>query len=107
MNLRLDHDQVALMISTGFSAALVAERLDCSARQVRRIAVSRGLTVEPDPTIGTDDEPALRRFYARSEGATRAARRFGVSRQTIYNDLREADGTSMSRSFPEAVSAAL
>lgn len=90
MNQRLDHDQVALMIATGFTAAQIARRLSCTDRQVRRIAVARSLDFNPNPVIGTEDESALRRFYARTEGATRAARRFGVSRQTIYDDLAAA-----------------
>lgn len=107
MNLRLDHDQVALMIRTGFTAALIAERLDCSDRQVRRIAVARDLDFAPDPAVGSDDEPALRRFYARTEGVARAARRFGVSRQTVYNDLGDTEQEAPYRSLAEAVSAAL
>lgn len=83
MNKKLDHDQVVLMAKTGLHPTLIADRLDCSRRQVDRILKRKQI---PTPTTfkSLEDEHFYwELFDSMGETHSRIARRFGVSRQAV------------------------
>lgn len=85
MNKKLDHDQVVLMARTGLHPELIADRLDCSRRQVDRVLKSQGASTF-DFQKHMPDEHSEWEFYhfICNESFSRIARRFGVSRQAVH-----------------------
>lgn len=85
-----DHHQIELMIDAGFTPAQIAARLECSERTVRRVIDARGLTVDPNPLIGTQDEHVLwLAYHALHEPVALVATRFGRSRQHVHNVIHQ------------------
>lgn len=90
---RIDRESVFQMARMGFTAQEIANRLNCSLRQVKRIKIeiqkSKNISLDArkqeyykllkDP----DCEDALRRVYMVTESAEKASKRFGVSRQAM------------------------
>ncbi len=98
MNQQHDHDRIAAMIQTGIPAAIIARRLRCSPKTVRRVASSRRLTLTPIEQAGVIGTPheALLWENLRSLGQTpaRIAYAFGYSRQHLsdyFSQPRQPD----------------
>ena len=82
---QLDHDRVALMAGLGFTPEQIEDRLDCSARQVRRILADRQIDVQPNPILGTDEERPIVWEQLRDAGYSyqRIAYVVGRTRQAV------------------------
>ena len=82
---QLDHDRVALMAGLGFTPDQVADRLGCSARQVRRVLNDREIEVQHNPILGTDEERAIVWEQLRNAGYSyhRIAYVVGRTRQAV------------------------
>jgi hypothetical protein len=89
-----DHDQIALAVRIGgLPDRVVADRLDCSRRTVRRVRNDRGLERnEPAdaPIWGTAAEWRLWRMWHQRFGASKAqiARAFCRTRQAVAQGLQ-------------------
>ncbi len=80
----MDYGQVVAMADIGIPRRVIAARLGCSYRTVRRILHKQGIgSYKPNPLIDTADESALWAEWLVFESAEQVARRFGRSRQTI------------------------
>jgi hypothetical protein len=78
----IDKEMVIGMVKMGFKQAVIADRLGCSTRQIRRIF--RGLGLKADKIkLDTDVEEIVRDLCLRFESGEKASLRFGVSRQAI------------------------
>lgn len=85
MNKKLDHDQVVLMAKTGLHPTLIADRLDCSRRQVDRILKSEGAFTKKTRKELTDEHSEWEFYhFICNESCSRVAKRFGVSRQAVH-----------------------
>lgn len=85
MNRRIDAAQVVAMARTNCPVRVIADRLDCSERQVRRILQAHDVLPMENPLIDTDDEPLLWTFYRTTGGESyrEIGYRFGLSYETI------------------------
>lgn len=85
MNKKLDHDQVVLMARTGIHPVAIAERLDCSRRQVDRILKKNNAPRDGYIKLKNEDSEKMLWLVYKDFGETDAkiARRFGVSRQYV------------------------
>lgn len=86
--MKIDYEVVFQMRRMGFTCEVVAARLDCSARQVRRISKKiereKNITFKPSRELKDKDvEMALRDYYSSRESSQETANRFGISRQAI------------------------
>lgn len=80
---RIDKDVVLQMGRTGFSRAEIARRCGCSTKQVGRIlgaGADRKLS-----RIVEQTEDVMREFFLVVESGADASKRFGISRQAIFN----------------------
>jgi len=86
---RIDKEKVFQMARMGFTRTAIAERLNCSERQVRRIIKdieskkNIDLSKSEFNIADEDVEKALRELYSNFESAQTVANRFGISRQAI------------------------
>lgn len=88
----LNHDRIATMLRMGFTPAQVAQRLRCSARQVRRIASQRNIDVVANPLMGTPQERDTLWQTLRKSGCSyaRIAYMVGRSRQAVAKYFKHA-----------------
>jgi len=90
----IDHEQVCVMVETGFGNKHIARRLGISEKQVRRIrekySVQRGTYI--GSILDTPDEWDLWDLYLVNESESHVAYQFGVTRQAINqrSNKREA-----------------
>lgn len=78
----IDKHIVREMAAIGFSQKQIAERLQCSTRQVRRIARELNLTFDRS-SIDAETENVVREFCATFLSAADTARKFGITKQAI------------------------
>lgn len=84
----IDREVVFQMLRTGFTKTEISNRLNCSRRQVTRIAkkieADKNMKFKSDFTLRDRDvELAMRSVYNIYEGGQQTANRFGISRQAI------------------------
>jgi len=89
-----DRDRIADAVRTGLPDEIIAERLECSCRTVRRIRNRRGLEHSPNknPAIwGSKSEWLLWRMWHEQmdESLAKVAHRFCRTRQAISQGLRK------------------
>ncbi len=84
-----DHDRIAAMAGVCCPQHIIAERLGCSARTVRRVLKERDIEYEPSTLIGTEEEAGLYVCYE-NLGLTpgKIAYSFGLSRQGVIIAMR-------------------
>lgn len=82
----IDRERVEKMTLTGFPQIEIAQRLGCSARQVRRIQEELKVKKENTIKVTPEIEPVLRTYYSMFESGEKTAQRFGVTRQAILKD---------------------
>lgn len=93
MNRKLNYEQIKLMAETGFCKSQIADRLNCSYRQICRIARRRNIVFSKSAKriIGSNDEYRLwRYYYSIDQSYTKTALRFGVSRQAIWEHINKS-----------------
>lgn len=91
-NQKIDPHQIRLMARTGLSVKEISERLHCSEKQIRRIKKMHSIGIErhkKDSIIGTEYEKIMWAIYYQYESAGVVAQRFGVSRQAVWEYLKE------------------
>lgn len=94
MNLRLDHDRIVAMAAARVSIALIAERLKCSQKQVRRVLAARDFDAgyTPNPAFGTEDEAVCwLAFHALGDSVAAIAYKVGRSRQAVHLAIHQQD----------------
>jgi len=92
----IDHDRIATAVRVGLPDEVIAERMDCSRRTVRRVRSDRGLerNENRNPDIwGSRSEWALWCIWHDRFGASKAqiARGFCRTRQAVHRGLRRLD----------------
>jgi len=94
MNQRLDHQRVAAMARALVPIPLIAERLRCSQKQVRRILAARGIPADfdPNPLYGTDDEDMVwLAYHALGDSIATVAYKVGRSRQHVHTIVHQEE----------------
>jgi len=94
MNQRLDHARVAAMARALVPLPLIAERLKCSERQIRRILAAASIPAgyEPNPAYGTDDEDLIWiAFHALGDSIATIAYKVGYSRQHVHTIVHQQE----------------
>ena len=91
-----DHDRIATAVRVGLPDEVIAERLACSRRTVRRVRAERDLerNENKNPTIwGSRSEWTLWRMWHQRFGASKAqiARAFCRTRQAVHCGLRRLE----------------
>ena len=87
---RIDHARVLAMARAGFGSSLIAKRLGCSARQVRRIIKKNDVNAPPNSLLGSPDEHLVWQMWRESgESVSRIAFKTGYSRQHMHRLLSE------------------
>ena len=89
-----DHDRIAAAVRTGLPDEVIADRLECSPRTVRRVRTDRDLerNENKNPKIwGTKSEWHLWRMWHKQMDASLAevAHRFCRTRQAIHQGLQK------------------
>ena len=80
--MKIDKEAVAGMAKMGFKQKVIAERLGCSTRQIRRIFRELGLKTDKIQ-IENDVEEIVRDLCLSFESGEKVSLRFGVTRQAI------------------------
>ncbi len=94
-NRSVNHEAVVMMAKTGFHVTCIAERLECSRRQVDRILKSK--PISPDAFLfDFQDEHLLWKFYKNcGETDAKIALRFGVTRQAVHSHFKRMKNLSV------------
>jgi len=85
---RIDREVVFQMAKTGFPKYLIAERLECSTKQVGRIVkeIETDKNIKLTKNINLKDpevEKACRAYYMKMESPEKVANRFGITKQAL------------------------
>ena len=91
MNIRIDRDRVISMRYNGLTQSEIAKRMECSERQIRRIISECKMNnVEckmNKRTTMEDEHLCWRVAFNIDKSYSAIAKRFGVSRQAVQNQL--------------------
>ncbi len=108
-----NHDRIAAAVRTGLPDEVIAERLECSRRTVRRVRRKRDLerNENKNPAIwGTRSEWLLWRMWHRDVGESlvEVSHRFCRTRQAIHQGLRKLEAQEkvggVPKRYPDAQS---
>lgn len=83
MNQKIDRQKVYWMLRTGWHPERIAERLDCSRRQVDRIKETIGFQPVYDLVDPENEQVLWNRYKDFGESFGKIALRFGRSRQAV------------------------
>jgi len=108
-----DHDRIAAAVRTGLPDEVIADRLECSRRTIRRVRSKRDLerNENKNPAIwGTKSEWLLWQMWHEKMDATlqQVAHRFCRTRQAIHQGLQKLDAQEkvggVPKRYPDAQS---
>ncbi len=85
---KIDKETVFQMLKTGFSRRTIAKRLDCSERQIQRLAKgfekAKNRKFKKDNNLSDPEvEMAVRDHFLKLEPVEQTAKRFGISKQAL------------------------
>jgi len=78
----IDKYRVMAMLKLGFTQKIIAQRCNCSTRQVRRYKDYLKI-YNPQKLTEKEIENSLRDFFLNFESGERVSERFGITRQAI------------------------